>query len=276
MSVEIKPVMVQGRIVYTIGDLFKGDVAKTFGTQHPKLNKQGQQYREYGFGLAVPKASLAQMGPGEPGEIWARIHEAAYTLFPNRQIPANFHMKWKDGDTGTNQDGTPLNGKEGYAGHIIFSLKTTFPIKFFKFEGGQHFQINEGIKCGDYVNVQIGIGINPGTNAGLYLNPLAAQFLGFGKEISNAPTASQIFGNNAPVMPQGASATPLASAGFITPPGGAPAPAAPHYGVLPAAHHPAPHQHTAPAPAYQPPGMPAYQPPVQQQTSMPPLPGYPR
>lgn len=241
---DIKPFLAQGRIVYVIGDLFKGEIAKVYGSNVPKLNKQGQQYREYGFGLAVPKEALSKMAPGEPGEIWAKIHEAAYQLFPDRNIPPRFHMKYKDGDTGTNQDGTPVNTKEGYPGHIVFSLKTTFPIKFFRYENGQNFQINEGIKCGDYVNVQLSVGSHTGTNAGLYLNPLAVQFLGYGKEIVNAPTANQTFGVAPPPLPPGASSTPVAPVGMIMPGQPAapqyaqPAAPAPNYGVLPPQFHP--------------------------------------
>lgn len=277
--------MVQGRIVYTVGDLFKGDVAKNFGTQNPKLNKQGQQFREYGFGLAVPKGAL-----GQPGGIWEKIHEAAYTLFPNRVIPADFHMKYKDGDTGTNKDGTPVNVKKGYPGNVVFSLKTTIAIKFYKFENGQNFLINEGIKCGDYVNVQLSINVNPGTNRGLYLNPNAVQFLGFGEEIVNAPSADQIFGVQAPPLPPGASATPFAPAGFITPPGipapqaapqgfapppvaapgyppqAAPVPVQPNWGVLPQAHQPQGYPQPA---GYPPQAAPAY---PSSPGAMPPLP----
>jgi len=275
-------VMVQGRIVWTVGDLFKGDVATQYGTKTPKLNKQGQQYREYGFGLAVPKDAFTadKLGAGQPGEIWSAIHEVAYSFFPSRQIPANFHMKWKDGDTGTNQDGTPLNTKEGYPGHIVFSLKTSAaPIKFFRWENGQNIQVVDGIKCGDYVQVQVNIKGHAGVNAGLYLNPMAVRFLGYGKEIINAPSGDQLFGTAAPSMPAGASATPVGPVGMIVPqgmpapvqagyaappmPAAAPQPAAPptpHFGVLPQQHQPA---------GYTPPPMPTAVPQYQQ----PPVPG---
>jgi len=268
--------MVQGRIVWVVGNLFAGDLAKVYGSQTPKLNKQGQQYREYGFGLAVPKSVFTpeNMTEGGSASIWAKMHEAAYSIFPNRQIPANFHMKWKDGDTGTNQDGSPLNVKEGYPGHLVFSMKTTIPIKFYKYDeaAAQLFLVNEGIKGGDWVNVQLSVNAHAGTNAGLYLNPMHVQFVGFGKEIVNAPTGQQIFGKGAPPVPPGASATPFAQPGFISPIGGqmtAPAPgftpqqAAPaHYGVLPPAHQPVPQQ-------------PPQQAPQQAaQTGMPPIPGY--
>jgi hypothetical protein len=274
-------VMVQGRVVYTVGDLFAGETAKIYGTQNPKLNKQGQPYKEYGFGLAVPKTAFTQVGPGEPGEIWSKMQEAAYTIFPNRVIPANFHMKYKDGDTGTNQDGTPVNTKMGYPSHVVFSMKTSIPMKFFRWENGNYIQISDGIKCGDYVSVQVSINAHAGVNAGLYLNPSAVLFLGYGEAIVNVPSATQIFGSAAPVVPQGASMTPTAPTGFIAPTGapqttgfagpaqafGAPAPqmsqqAQPHYGVLPQVHQPQGFTQ-APQGAPQAPQMP-----------MPPIPGF--
>ena len=42
-----KSLLVQGRIVYVIGNLFAGDQAKIYKTNTPKLNKQGQPYKEY-------------------------------------------------------------------------------------------------------------------------------------------------------------------------------------------------------------------------------------
>jgi hypothetical protein len=280
-------IMVQGRIVWTVGDLFKGDLATQYGTKTPKLNKQGQQYREYGFGLAVPKEVLGQMGPGQPGEIWAAIHEVAYTLYPSRQIPANFHMKYKDGDTGTNQDGTPVNTKEGYPGHVVFALKTSAAApKFFRWENGQNIQVNEGIKCGDYVQVQVNIKAHAGTNAGLYLNPMAVRFLVYGKEIINAPSGDTLFGTAAPAMPAGASSTPIGPVGMIVPQG-MPAPqqqfapppvtaqpAQPHFGVLPTPFQPAQQPVPGPiaAPQYAPPPV-AAQPAQSQYPGMPPLPG---
>ena len=204
-----KTIIVQGRIVFVIGDdLFSGGQAKAYGTNNPKLNSKGQQFREYGFGLAVPKANLNQ----NPDEIWASIHEVAQRLYGTSPIPQGFHYKWVDGDTGTLKDGTPVNTKEGYPGHIVFTCKTTFPITFFKYDETQkqNVQVNEGIYCGDYVNVQLNIGGHVGVNAGLYLNPNMVQFVGHGKRIVNQPSANAVFGQGAPVLPPGASATPVA------------------------------------------------------------------
>lgn len=288
-------VLVQGRIVWVCGDLFKGKQKTVFGTQQVMLDANGQPIMEYGFGLAVPKSVLQQAGAGLPGEIWSAIHEEALQLYPSRNVPKDFAYKYRDGDDPNE------GGKEGYAGHLIFACTTRLPIKFFRYENGQNILINEGIKCGDYVNVQLLVKAQSSAKPGLYLNPLAVQFLGYGKEIVNAPSGNSIFGTQPPPLPPGASATPVApQAGLLVPPPGAPAqaPAAPAYGTptpgAPAPYGAAPqHPQTAPvmpppnygvlppqyqgqAPAAQPPQMPApngaqagYAPPV---TAMPPMP----
>lgn len=279
-----RSVMVQGRIVWVSGDLFKGRPKTDMQTKQVKIDpKTGQPMMEFGFGLAVPKSVLNQMGEGQPGQIWAAMHEEAFTLFPSRQIPPGFAMKYKDGD-GIDDKGVPFAQREGYAGHIVLACTTSIPIKFYKWENGQNILINEGIKCGDYVNVQVNVKAHPAVGtakAGLYMNPLAVQFLGFGKEIINAPSGDQIFGTQAPPMPQGASATPIAPQGMIVPTGAPvmgqplggyqqPAPSTPvqpHWGVLPQSHQPAaqpaampsfPAQNTygQPTPAAQPAGFP--------------------
>lgn len=276
---EGKSVMVQGRIVWTSGDLFAGRVKTIFGTQTPKTNAQGEKQMEYGFGLAVRKDLL-----GDPvqGAIWQAMHDEAFTLFPNRMIPPSFAMKFKDGD-GPDDQGKPFALREGYAGHLVFAMTTSLPIRFFRFENGQNIQINEGIKCGDYVEVQVNIVAHPAQGqgkAGLYMNPMAVRFAGYGKEIVNAPSGDQMFGSSMPPLPPGASAIPLSPTPgqMIVPPAGTqsmpgapqyPAPGAypsnpapqPHYGVVPPAFQPPPGgvPMTPPAaPAYpQPTGMPA-------------------
>lgn len=220
-------VMVQGRIVWGSGDLFKGQLQTEFGTKIPKLNKTtGEQMIQYGFGLAVPVTAFAALGPGQPGEIWNVIHNEAYTLYPSRQMPPAFAWKYKKGDTDLDDKGVPFSQREGYAGHVVFACTTNIPIKWFKFENGMNVLVNEGIKCGDYVNVQLSVRahgpIGQG-KPGLYLNPNAVQFLGFGKEIVNTPSGDQIFGTGMPQVPQGASATPL------VPQGGLLVPAQPQY-----------------------------------------------
>ncbi len=276
MQSEGKTVMVDGRIIWVSGDLFKGRKATEFGTNRPKINKKGEEFNEYGFGLAVPKSACA--------EVWQAMRAEAMTLFPSGNIPPSFAMKFKDGDTAQDPTGAFYNTREGYAGHIVLACTTVIQPKFFRHENGQNIMINEGIKCGDYVRVQLSIKAHPAVGqgkAGLYMNPMAVLFLGYGKEIVNAPSGDQIFGTTAP--PVMGSATPIGPVtqqlvptmqmpGMST----AQAPTAqpqampqPHYGVLPQAHQPVPQtlaQH--------------YPPQVQQnlqqaQPVMPAMPGFP-
>ena len=228
-------IMVQGRLVWTSGNLFTGKLKTEYGTQTPKLNKAGEQMKEYGFGLAVPKTDLT--------EVWNALHQEAYTLYPNRQIPPAFAMKYKDGD-GIDDKGQPFANREGYAGHMILACTTSLSIKYFKHEAGANIMINEGIKCGDYVNVQLTIKAHPAIGQGkpgLYLNPNAVQLLGYGKEIINTPSGDQIFGAAAPSVPAEASATPIVPPqghAQLVPAPGQPVVAPAHYGVLPPVHQP--------------------------------------
>lgn len=255
-------VLVQGRLVWTLGNLFEGKL-KTDDNNNPVLdNRTGTQVREYGFGLAIPKVDPATgQHTQEYLKIWDALHKEAFTLFPNGHIPDNFSMKFKDGD-GYDHNGKPFADREGYAGHIILACTTRIPIKFFRFEGGNNIMINDGIKCGDYVQVQTSIKAHPAKGqgkAGLYVNPHAVQLVTAGKEIVNAPSGDQIFGQAAPVYsgqvvadtaPQMPNMVPAATG--ATPQGmppqqpqQAPAPAAPampqqqpaqaqpHYGVIP-------------------------------------------
>lgn len=243
-----RTVMVDGRIVWTVGrTVFEGKPKTDMQTRQPVMDKTtGQQVIEYGFGLAIPKSSLGQPAPytGGPG-IWQELHAEAMTMFPNGQIPPSFAMKFKDGDTAVDNQGRSYSTRPGHAGHIVLACTTRIPIKFFKNDGSGNQLVNEGIKCGDYVRVQVQIKAHPAQGlgkAGLYVNPNAVQFMAWGEEIINIPSGDDIFGNAPPPIPPGGSATPIAPAGAFP---GMPAPTA------------------APA-AFQPPPMPpAYQQPVQ-------------
>lgn len=298
--------LLTGRLVFVIGDLFAGDVAKIYGTQTPKVSpKTGQQYREYGFGLAVPKTAF-QDARWDAADFWQKLHQFVGSKY-NGQVPPNFKWKYIDGDTGVTQEGVKVNTKQGYPGHMVFTFKTTITPKFFKGEGPAenrvYTQISEGIKCGDWVRVQASFDMNLGANASVYLNPQAVEFVGYGEAIINAPSGAQTFGAGLSFMPPGASATPLASSAPMPsglpaqlqqpawgqPPAQAPAQQAPlmNYGVMPAVHHPP--QNVTPMPGMsQQPVQPAWgQPPAhqapaqvpnyaQQGMPMPAMPGMPQ
>lgn len=249
---EGKVVIAQGRIVWTAGDLFKGKVQNIFGTNQPKLNQAGEQVVQFGFGLAIPKTELALP---DRGQLWKTMHDEAYTLYPTGQIPPSFAMKYKDGD-GIDDQGKPFASREGYPGCLVFALTTTLPIRFFRWEGGQNVQVSDGIKCGDYVNVQVMVKAHAAIGAGkagLYLNPMAVQLVAAGKEIVNAPTGDMVFGTVAPAAPAGyvppAQPAAMPPVNINTPP----AAPAPHYGVLPQPHQPPPGGQPMPAPSGMPP-----------------------
>lgn len=244
--------MVQGRLVWVMGStIFEGKTKTDFNTKQPVIGPDGNAKVEYGFGLAIPKIDpRTGQSSGEFTKVWNALHQEAFTIYPNGQLPPNFAMKYKDGD-GVDQNGKNFSDREGYAGHIILSCTTMIPIKFFKWESGNNMLVNEGIKCGDYVNVQLNVKAHAKQgqgNAGLYLNPNAVQLIQSGKEIINSPSGDQIFGQNAPAytgevvadvapaMPNVAPGTmpnaPVTPATAPTMPNSAPA-VNPHYGVVP-------------------------------------------
>lgn len=243
-----------GRIVWVGGDLFKGQLVTEFNSKTPKLDQQGRQMVEYSFGLAIAKKELEPGGSAYP--LWEAIFKEAYAMYPSRQLPPAFSLKYKDGD-GVDDKGASFATRQGYQGHLVFSLKTQIPIQFFRYENGQNFMVSNGIKCGDYVTVQISVkahGAMGQGKPGMYLNPQAVQLVREGQEIVNRPTGDQIFGVAAPALPSTINyQAPIAPTGMLVPPGvaqpgfpgvAAPAPMQaapqPHYGVIPQSLQPAP------------------------------------
>ena len=286
--------LVQGRIVWGMGsNLFEGKQKTDYNTNAPIIGNDGQPVKEYGFGLAIPKIDPATgQQSAQFAKVWAALHQEAYTLYPNGSLPPGFAMKFKDGD-GIDHNGKNFADREGHAGHIILCATTMLPIKWFVFEGGNNILVNTGIKCGDYVEVQLNLKAHPAKGQGkpgLYLNPSAVRLIQPGAEIVNAPNGDQIFGAVAPPVYAGAVA-PVANAmpgqvpptpdmaaamgapaNHALPPGQVPpapqAPAAaPHYDVLPPGQQPA---------APQAPAQPAYAPPQPQAPAAAPvMPGMP-
>lgn len=293
-------IMVQGRLVWLTGKTpFIGETKKDQQTKQVITGKDGNPVVEYGFGLAVPVPN-----PNAPGmtpellarttenfmTIWNAIQTEARKIYPSGQFPPGFAWKYKDGLTGSqsplaiDQKGVPYSQRKGYEGCYVFACTTRIPINWFRNEQGQVNMTNEGIKCGDYVQVQLSVkshSANGNFKPGMYLNPNMVLFLGFGEEIVNMPSGEQIFGSAMPVMPFGASATPIgvtAPVQFAPSPQGQPvgyppptvqqqAPQAapqPYYGAMPAQFQqqaqPAfqqPQPQAVPQPAFAPPAAPA-------------------
>lgn len=211
---EGRQVMVQGRIVWLAGKTpFEGAQRKGQDGR-PMFDQQGKPLMQYGFGLAVKKPGPTST-PDETKnfmDMWNAIQAEALALYPSGQVPPGFSFKYKDGD-GVDHNGQPFANRDGYKDHLVFALTTSVPLKFFRYEGG-YVQVSEGIKCGDYVQVQVNVKGHlpkPGTQGkpGLYLNPNLTLFLGYGQEIMNTPDAASVFGAAPPPLPNGASATPV-------------------------------------------------------------------
>lgn len=293
--------LVQGRILWTSGNLFTGAHQKDDRTKQPKFNQDGSPTIVFGFGLAIPKIDPRT---GQFTEQWQKVYQSfmaeALTLYPSGHVPPAFSMKWKDGDVDVDPSGVPYAQREGYAGHVVIACTTQLPIKYFRFEGGNNILVNDGIKCGDYVNVQLNVKAHPAAGqgkAGLYVNPSAVQLIQPGKEIINTPSGDQLFGQAAPmyagevVAPQAAPMPQMGGAPMMPSmpqqqqyqpamqpqaPQMPQQPAQPHYGVLPGNMQPqAPQQPMMPSMPSMP-NMQQQQQQYQQAPQMPMMPNMPR
>jgi len=193
-----------GRIIW--GHPSRGQQRKDDNDQ--VVMKDGQPVIQWVFGVAFPKAEFQAM-------VWPEMHGEAVKLYPGGNFPQDFAWKYKDGDTALDKNGKPLREKEGYAGCYVWTISTeAFAPPVFKWDGRQYVQLDEkGIKTGDYVLIALNIvghGANGKKKAGLYMNPLAIEHVGYGAEIFNGPDAMQLFGGQQYQLPQGASATPVA------------------------------------------------------------------
>lgn len=306
MALKGRTIMVQGRVIWAVGgNLFKGKPLMDKRTGLPKLDKNQKPLTNRGFGLAVDKRVLqipANLAPGAVGEFWQALYDEAWTLYPDRNVPKNFAWKRIDGDTDTTEEGVPWNRKEGYAGHYVLPCTTNLDVAFYRFMPGaaEPTLINEGIKVGDYVQVQLNVVAHPpieGGKPGLYLNPLSVLFLAPGQAIITQPDGADIFGTSLPSAPMGAVVVPdtTPQMGQIAQMPGAPAPAGqyqqpapqyaqpqaqqfappaapqPHYDVVPQHLHPqAQQQQFAPPPQQAAAPVQQYAPPPQQQYQGPP------
>ncbi len=236
-----------GRIVW--GHPTKARPRTDQKTKQVLLDQQGNPRQSWSFGVAFDKATFQQ-------HIWPALAAEAATAFPQGAPPA-FAWKYVDGD-GVDREGKPFNQREGYAGCYVLSISTELQAPpIFKFANGAYQQLAaDGIKCGDYVAVGLNLKANVPTDRtqtpGIYINPTAVEFVGYGTEIVSAGTAdpNAIFKGQHHALPPGASATPIGA------PAGAPG--MPGTGQAPAYAPPG-----GPPPGY-PPQQPQYAPPAAQ------------
>ena len=196
-----------------------------------KVVKDGKPVLEYTFGLAISKGEFAAIGAAMQAEATAACPQG---------IPPDFAFKMKDGDTGVDRNGAPLNVKPGYAGCFVLALSTEYPIPIYQRNGSAFAQLTSGVKTGDYARAELTInghgrqaGVT-GSKPGLYLNPNMVELVGYGQAIVGAANPDDAFGQAA-ALPPGATAAPTAS-GPMPSAGAAPpvaeqppaAPVAPH------------------------------------------------
>jgi hypothetical protein len=226
-----------GRIVW--GHPGKARTKTDQKTRQPVLDAQGQPRQQWSFGVAFDKATFQQY-------VWPALAAEAATIFP-QGVPPTFSWKYIDGDS-IDREGKPYNQRDGYAGCFVLAINTelmTPPI--FKLVNGAYQQLPaESIKCGDFVSLGLSLKANAPTDRtqtpGLYVNPLAIEFVAYGTEIisQGAADPNAIFKGQQHQLPPGASATP------VTTPG---APGMPGMGQQPAPGYPPQQPGMMPPPA---------------------------
>jgi hypothetical protein len=233
-----------GRLV--AGSLYKPSTTDKNG--NPLLIKHGtnagQPAVRYWFNIAIPKGSEQHWAHTEWGKtVWA-VGAAAFPTMANHP---SFSWKVIDGDaTVSSEPGAKAPCEyEGYKGHWIIKLSSGFAPKIFKpgNSAGEWLQVIEAdfVKTGYYVQVSFTVDKNDGAKPGVYLNHQMVAFRAYGEEIQFGANPADAGFGVAP-LPQGASATPLASSVPLpatpTPPVATPpAPAAaPQRVMLPAAN----------------------------------------
>ena len=187
-----------------------------------KVKSDGTPDIIYSFGLAISKAEFQAL-------VWPKMAAEAMAIYPNG-APSDFAYKYIDGD-GPDKKGQSYARREGYAGSYILSIESIFPIRIVESINGVFSDRKDPIKTGDYVRACVDIkghGTKPGvrmSKAGLYVNPIMVQFVGYGQEIVRGPSAEDAFGTAPVALPFGASSVPTVAPSGMPGPLDAPAPA---------------------------------------------------
>ena len=243
MSDKINITSPVGRIV--AGSLYKGNDKDFDGKPLVYKNgpNAGQPRLNYFFALAIPK------NPGE--QHWAHTEwgKIIWTVgckeYPQASQRPDFSWKVEDGDStipGKGQNAKRPCDKEGYRGHWILKLSTSFAVTIYKQEAGGFVKLDaiDAVKPGYYVQVSFSVdGNGQDLNPGVYLNPNAVCFrLGLPEhEISFGPNVEEM-GFGAAPLPAGVSTVPTAIASMPSTPSLAPPIPALH------SHHPFLHLHS--------------------------------
>lgn len=218
---------VDTNILFPVARIVQGDLyePQTKDNQGAPLTiktgpNAGKARVNYFFAIAIPK---------NPGEVafwqtpWgAKIYQLTQSWWPaffDRQTGAcnNPRFAWKieDGDDATpNQNNRRNCDREGFPGHWVVQLGSSFPTKVFDEQGAPLLQAGL-VKRGYWVEVYANIASNENAqNPGIYINHSMVAYRAPGKEIVSGPDPRAVgFGRAA--LPQGVTAQPLGNVANI-------------------------------------------------------------
>lgn len=204
-----------GRLVQ--GDCFEGQTKDNNGK--PYLDGQGNPTTKWFVAVAFAKSDPAFAALKQQMDQLARTEFPH--LFPNGGpcINPNFSMKIVDGD-GIDNNGRPNNSKEGFAGHWILRMGSSYPPKCYqagKYQPHEQLKVEGGINPiprGHYVRVAGNMLGNGGGNGkpGLYVNCSMVEWVRIGDVIVSGPDAATVFGGqSAPAANSNAAPPPPAT-----------------------------------------------------------------
>ena len=230
-----------GRMVW--GDLYKA-VTKDFEGRDLVFKTgpdAGKPRSKFDFGIAIPKVAGQHWAATEWG---AKIWQTGHAGVSNAGQVADFSWKVTDGDDATlppikpgKPQGKAPNQREGYPGHWVLSLSSSFAPQIVDGTNGQFTPITQpdAVKAGDFIQVKGNASYNGSQgNPGVFLNHEVVCFSGYhpkGRLATGGIDATQVgfatgAAPGATTTPIGAAAVPGAPAQAPLPPAVA-APAAP-------------------------------------------------
>jgi len=236
------------RLVTPVGRLVMGSVHKGFDKDRegrPLMTRAGEPRVDHFAAIAISKTD-----PGWPA-FHATMKKAAHTFFPSIVGPdgiarAKFSWKLIDGDsTEPNEAGKIPNTREGFPGCYVLSMSSGFSSPVYRDGGKTLIRETDYVKLGHYIRAVVSFDSNRSTSRpGIYVNHHLFEFIAYGPEIQVGIDGGAILSAApAPVLPAGASVTPIAppaapAAAAVPPPPAAaavavpPPPAAPDYNFV--------------------------------------------
>lgn len=201
-------------ITTPVGRLVEGSlhIANTKDMEgKPLIDKTtGAPNPHYYFALAIQKNGEAHWNQTAWG---AKIHAYALQAYPQGQTNRpDFAWKISDGDSlvPNSKQKIPAH-TEGFPGNWIIRFKTKFALTIVYADTLALITTDNFINLGDYIQVHaLVFANNSPLTPGLYMNPDAAAFVGYGKRIIKGVDVKNVGFGQAPI-PAEASKTPYAT-----------------------------------------------------------------